>query len=183
MICLIENGNHVSKIPFDYIISNKNPGFYFNSFSYFECVLDQGEYTIVCTSEEEKCLGRYYLEVNHIKNNKTLNLMDSKLEKHPFYILPYSEVLKGEWNKNNCRGYIRKENIHLLLKNPGFHFTLNNSQKVKFHLRTQQSKIKMEQAGDNNYFLLLYKIEINDTYTLIMDNNNNFTSVWGYFTR
>jgi hypothetical protein len=54
MIIVIEGGRYIGRLSFDEIINNKNPGFYFNSFSYFESILDQGEYTIICVSQEER---------------------------------------------------------------------------------------------------------------------------------
>jgi hypothetical protein len=57
MIVVIEGGKHIGHSTFDEVISNKNPGFYYNSFSYFECVLDRGEYTIICVSQEERIVS------------------------------------------------------------------------------------------------------------------------------
>ena len=54
MIMIIDTGKHITKSNFETIINNKNPGFYFNSFSYFECILEKGEYNIMCVTQDEK---------------------------------------------------------------------------------------------------------------------------------
>jgi hypothetical protein len=59
MLSVMEKGEHSSRLDLDYIVNNKNPGFFFNSFSYFECVLEKGSYTIACVCQDEKVVKIY----------------------------------------------------------------------------------------------------------------------------
>ena len=180
MICIIENGNHVSKVPFDYIVSNKNPGFYFNSFSYFECVLDQGEYNIVCVTQDEKQIGKYCIEVNVIKRLAESNF---KLEKIFVNSFNYVELYHGEWDKNNNKG-ISETNIFLMTKNPGFVFdVLERNVCFKFVLRSL-SKIKTN-SGMTDYTpltIFIYKVSSDGNLSKVFDGSTFVSSAWGFFS-
>jgi hypothetical protein len=191
MLSIIESGKHVSNIPYDLIINNKNPGFFFNSFSYFECILDPGEYNIVCVSQEDKSIGRYCLEVNTIKNSRFVNSLqtaDLKIEKLLLSNLNFVEILRGEWDKKNSKS-INEKNSYATLKNPGFVFHVpyasNLYTKVKFVLKSS-SKLKINgQTGIADFpsvTLVLYKIESDENYVMIYNGANRNSSAWGFFS-
>jgi len=182
MLCLIENGNHLSKIPYQYVINSKHPGFFFNSFSYFECVLEAGEYNIVCASQEEKHIGKYYLEINQIKNQKTNSKHDIKIEKLKLSTYNYVEYLKGKWDTKNK---IRQGNLvscdNLLKKNPGFYFNINQRTKLKFILKAI-TKYNSYLNDDSKLTIYLYKIQGEDNSKLIVNGANLISSAWGFFS-
>jgi hypothetical protein len=182
MIFLIHNNKHVSQIPFEYIENNKSPGFYFNSFSYFECLLDIGEYVIVCVCSEDVNISKYCLDINIIKDNKTNNNNDIKIEKLVLadpLTFTYIETVYGDWNQINNKGY-KKENIALLIKNPGFIFNLTITTKMKFILRCNLIKIEKKELA--NITVVLLRLEHDDNHKIIFDDKNSVTSIWGCFS-
>lgn len=191
MLSIIDSGKNVSKIPYDLVIKNKNPGFFFNSFSYFECVLDPGEYNIVCVSQEDKTIGRYCLEINTIKNSKLINnfqFSDLKIEKLSTSNFNFVEIFRGEWDKNNSKS-INEKNPYATLQNPGFVFyvpnTPNLSTMVKFVLRSN-SKLKINgQTGIADYpfvTIVLYKVESDENFMMIYNGANFNSSAWGFYS-
>ena len=103
MICIIEKDNHVSRIPFDYVLSNKNPGFFNNGFSYFECILDPGKYNIVCVTKNDTLIEDFTLHLSVIKNKKYQTGSISKLDLNRLELKSsnYIEFVRGEWIKEN----------------------------------------------------------------------------------
>lgn len=111
MVCIIEKDNHVSHIPYDYVLSNKNPGFFNYGFSYFECVLEAGNYNIVCVSKNDCLIDDFTIQVCVIKNEKfplgsntRLNLIRLVLKN-----FMYMELLYGDWTKDNSKSLIRSQ--------------------------------------------------------------------------
>lgn len=106
MICIIEKESHVSKLPYDYVLSNKSPGFYNNSFSYFECVLDAGNYNVVCVSKIETFIEDFTIQFSVIKNKKYPQGDNTILDPKRLELKSYqhTEILNGEWNQNNNIG-------------------------------------------------------------------------------
>jgi hypothetical protein len=154
MIIVIEGGNHLTKVNYDAYLNNKNAGFYFNSFSYFECVLEKGEYTIVCVSQEEKMIGKYCLEVSISKKCEFL------IEKMLFPQYVYTEILRAEWmQKNSISSHYIKNNIHLFMNNPGFIFNTSIKTKVMFALKISKNKFHTNESYNLGIYLLLIKDE------------------------
>ena len=109
MICIIEKDNHVSKLPYDYVLSNKSPGFYNNNFSYFECVLEAGNYNIVCVSKFEVFIDNFTIEFSVVKNKKFPNGENIMLDPRRLELKNYlfTETVNGEWTAENNVGSLK----------------------------------------------------------------------------
>ena len=66
MVMLMESGKDITETPFENIVKNKNPGFYFSGFTYMEALLQAKEYTLVLATQESKQLGDYKIEISRI---------------------------------------------------------------------------------------------------------------------
>jgi hypothetical protein len=185
MICIIENASHVSNLPFNIVMNSKNQQFFFNSFSYLECCLMPGDYNIICVPKEERFIGRFNFEVNLVRKNNeslnTINLNSFSVEKLTLQSYPFCEVLKGEWDCKNNKGF--SNNSLVTMKNPGFVFLFNNNTKFKFILRPiRKITNQIEFANSSLTSVIIFRLDDEKDYTMVFNGEFQTSSSWGFFS-
>ena len=111
MLLLINKHTIIGQLRIEDINNSLNQGFFFNGFSYLECSLKPGEYSIIFVCEDEKSMLKYklsLLEVNQYNNTSSIKLTKPVCSK-----LKLNETMRGEWNKRNWFFYdslIKKSN-------------------------------------------------------------------------
>ena len=99
MVMLVEGsqGKDVTEIPFQNIVKNKNPNFFFSGFSVMEALLPPDNYTIILAPQDtpRKPL-KYKLEVNRVKTPKFPIKKDIKVEEIPLIDFAHTVTRLGE---------------------------------------------------------------------------------------
>lgn len=184
MICLIESNDNLFHATADQFLERKSPNFFSNSFSYIECVIPNGEYLLLCLSSNESDgqnsgrsrISNFSVIINSLSEHKP-NISLNRL--YPISKYQNIERVFGEWTKKNNRGIAT--DLILLFKNPSYHFILSQKTKCYFYLKEQHKNKNIDFTSVPHIFLSLYKIDTNNTFSLIYTGESLPCSFWGFY--
>lgn len=177
MVCVINSPNHLLKISSEQFNDRKSPNFFSSSFSYIEMEIEDGDYTVLCISNDDQLnIGKITIECNSLINNKCHM---SLIRHHPIPRFPCLQKYFGEWNRKNNRG-INKTNNHVIFKNPSHEFTITKNTKITLYIKESRSNIDFNTVP--HIYLSLYKLTSSDPidYKLVYDGSDAICSFWGF---
>lgn len=183
-IIVVDSGKDIRETDFDNLASNMSSGQYYTSYAYFEAVLDIGKYTLVLSSQDDSIVPEYTMEINRIKDN-SLNYelkMPLNATRLNFPELPYTELIKGEWTKENSKGTYRiiTDNYQVFFKNPGY--VLKVAEDTDF-ISCLKPVSKVNEGKDiPSTCIAIYEILPDYKFEMIYEDDSYAGRPWGYFS-
>lgn len=177
MIYVIDCPYNLLKTSSEQFNDRKSPNFFSSSFSYIEMEIQDGQYTVLCISNDDQLnIGKIIIECNSLRNN---NCQISLLRHHPIPKLPCLQKYFGEWDRKSNRG-INKSNHYLVFKNPCHEFTITKPTKMCFYIKESRTSIDFNSLP--HIYLSLYKIIPGDPsdYKIIFNGSEDICSFWGF---